>query len=172
MDGSDEEPCGRRCDGLLKVLGEAAVAIEPCQRSFDNPAARQNHEALGRICPLDDLDGPFADPSEGIPELVTGIAAIGEDMAQPREALDDLGQHQWRSVTVLDVGGVDYGMDEIAVGVGQDMALAALGLLARIITPRPAALRGFDALAVDHPGAGRGFAACRLAPDQEQGMVQ
>ena len=75
-------------------------------------------------------------------------------MAQPREALDGLCQHQRSAVTVLDVGGVDYGMDEIAVGVGQDVALAALGLLARIITPWPAAFRGFDALTVDHSGAG------------------
>lgn len=149
-DRGNEEPCGGRCDGPLKVLGEAPVAIEPCQRSFDNPAARQNHEAFGRIGPFEDLDGPFADPPEDAPELITGIAAIGEDMAQPREALDDLGEHPLHYFTVLDVGGVDYGMGEIAVGVGQNVALAALDLFTRVIAPRPAAFRGLDALAVDH----------------------
>jgi hypothetical protein len=42
------------------------------------------------------------------------------------------------------------------------VALAALDLLACIIAPRPAAFRGFRALTVDHPGAGRGFATNRL----------
>jgi hypothetical protein len=126
---------------LLEVFGEAAVSAQPCQRPLDDPTAREDHETLGRIGTLDDLDGPFADPAQRLPELVARIAAIGEDMAQPREALDDLGQHQRRTVAVLDVGGVDHGVDQITLGVGQDEALAALGLLARIVTPWPAALR-------------------------------
>lgn len=172
LDRSDEQPCSGRGDGLFEVLCEAAVAVQPGQCSLDNPAARENNEALCGIGPLDDFDGPFSDPAQRALELFASIAAIGEDVPQPREAFDDLGQHQRSAVTVLDVGGVDYGMDEIAVGVRQDMALAPLGLLARIVTPRPAAFCGFDALAVDHPSAGRGFTTGRFAPDQEQGMVQ
>ena len=75
LDRSDEEPCGCRCDGLFEVLGEAAVAIEPCQRSFYDPAARENHEALGRIGTLDDFDGPFADPAQRIPRC--SVPAFG-----------------------------------------------------------------------------------------------
>jgi len=45
-------------------------------------------------------------------------------------------------------------MDLIALGIGKDVALAALGFLARIMTGRPAAFRGFHALAVDHSGTG------------------
>jgi hypothetical protein len=45
-------------------------------------------------------------------------------------------------------------MDQIALGVGQDMTLAAFDLLARIIAAGAAALGGLDALAVDHTGAG------------------
>ena len=41
-DGGDEEPCGGGRDGLLEVLGEAAVAAESSQRSFDDPAAGQD----------------------------------------------------------------------------------------------------------------------------------
>ena len=171
LDRGDEDPCGSRCDGLLEVLCEAAVPIEPSQCAFDDPASGQDDKPLFGIGAFDDLDGPFADPPEGVPELVASISTIGEDMAQPREALDDLGQHQRRTVTVLDVGGVDYRMDEIAVGVGQDVALAALGLFARIIAPRSAAFRGFDALAVDYPGAGRGFATGPLTGDQQQSMI-
>ena len=45
-------------------------------------------------------------------------------------------------------------MDQLALGIGEDVALATLGFLARIITGRPAAFRGFHALAVDHSGTG------------------
>jgi hypothetical protein len=82
----------------------------PCDRidgSLDDPTARENHETLCGIGSLDDFDGPFSDPAQRVLELVTRIAAIGEDMPQPREAPDDLGQHQRSAVTVLDVGGAD-----------------------------------------------------------------
>jgi hypothetical protein len=48
-------------------------------------------------------------------------------MAQPWEPLDDLRQHQRRAITVLDIGGVDHGVDQIALGVCQDVALASRG---------------------------------------------
>lgn len=105
--------------------------------SFDYPAARENHEVFCGIGSLGDFDGPVSDLAQRVLKLVTGIAAIGEDLPRPREALYDLGQHQRSAVTVLDVGGVDYRMDEIAVGVGQDMALAHDGFSALIMTPRP-----------------------------------
>ena len=68
--------------------------------------------------------------------------------------MDDFGEQQGCSIAVLDVGGVDQAVDQIALGVGQDMALAAHDLLARVIAPWPAGFRGLHALAVDHPGAG------------------
>lgn len=80
-------------------------------------------------------------------------------MPEPGEALNDLGQHQGRSVSALDIGGVDHRINEMGLGVGEDVSLAALDLFARIVAPRTAGFRGFDALAVDH--------ACiwgRLAP--------
>lgn len=150
----------------------ASVAAEPGQRSFDDPSAGQDLEALGNIGSLDDLDGPFADAAQRLAQLVAGIATIGEEMAQPGEAVDDFGEQQRCPITVLDIGRVDYGMDQIALGVGQDMPLAALDLLARIIAARTAALGGLDALAIDDAGAGRGFTAMNLARGHQQGMVQ
>lgn len=63
-------------------------------------------------------------------------------------------------------------MDQIAVGVGQDVALAPLDLLPCVIAPRPAAFRGLHTLAVDHSGAGRSLAADSFPPDQQQGMIE
>ena len=42
-------------------------------------------------------------------------------------------------------------------GVGEDKSLAALDLLTRVIAANPATFDGFDRLAIDEPGAGRGF---------------
>ena len=92
---------------MHEVLGETTVAVQPSEGSFDDPSARENDEALGCIGALDDFDSPFADPAQRLPELVSGIAAIGEDMAQPREAPDDFRSAQRRAVTVLNVGGPD-----------------------------------------------------------------
>lgn len=128
MDGCDEQPGSGGRDGLFKVLGETAVAAEPCQRSFDDPAARENHGALCGIGPLDDLDGPFADAAEGFAQLVAGIAAIGEQVSQPGKPVDDLGEQQRHPVTVLDIGSVDDGMDQIAPGIGEDSLPASIGL--------------------------------------------
>jgi hypothetical protein len=62
---------------------------------------------------------------------------------QPREAFPHGLEDIDGTVAVLDVGGVDEDEDEKAAGVGQDMTLAALDLLARIIAARTATFRGF-----------------------------
>jgi sRNA-binding protein len=41
---------------VLEILGEAAVAAEPGEGSFNHPAARQHDEALHVVAPLDDLE--------------------------------------------------------------------------------------------------------------------
>lgn len=88
LDQCDEEPSGSRSDGLLEVLGQSAVSVEPCQRAFDDPAAGQHLKALGCVGSLDDLDGPLADAAQGVLELVSGIASVGEEVTQPPEAPD------------------------------------------------------------------------------------
>ena len=80
LDGCNEHPRGGRRYGLLKVLGEAAVAAQPSQRSLYDSAAGQDLKALCGIGLLDDLDGPFAYAAQGVAQLVAGIAAIGEQV--------------------------------------------------------------------------------------------
>ena len=64
--------------------------------------------------------------------LSPALAAICEHVPQSWEVVDDLRRHQRRAVGILNIGGVNHGVDEIAAGVGQDMALPAIDLLARI----------------------------------------
>ncbi len=107
-----------------------------------------------------------------MPKLVTGIPTIGEDVPHPGAAADDLGEHERCAAAILDVGVVDHGMNQIAIGVGQDVALAAFDLLARNATLRPAALGGFDTLAIDNPDARGDLATHRFPPDQQQGAIE
>lgn len=116
-------------------------------------------EAFDMIGAFDDLDGPVTDLCQCLFEFTSGIAAIGEDVTESGEAGADIGEHQRRAVTVLYIGSMDNGMDQIAIGISDDMALATLHLLTRIIAAYPATLGGFNRLAVDHTGTGRGFAA-------------
>ena len=74
---------------------------------------------------LDDLDRPLPDLAQRLAKLVASIAAIGEDVPEPRVTADDLGQNKRRAIAILHVSGVDHGMNEIALGVGHDVSLAA-----------------------------------------------
>ena len=67
-------------------------------------------------------------------------------MAQLGKARRDFGQHQRCAVAVLNIGGMDDSMDKVAAGVGQDMALPALDLLARVIAANTTRFRGFASL--------------------------
>ena len=66
---------------------------------------------------------------------------VGEDMAQPRVASADRGEQRGRAFAVLNVGGVDRDGDEMAAGVGDDMALAPFDLFTSVKTAWPPASR-------------------------------
>ena len=72
----DEEPCLGAGDVFLPILSHSTAASEPCEGSFDDPAAGNDFEALGRVGTLDDLDSPFADLVQGIPQLWPAVTAV------------------------------------------------------------------------------------------------
>ena len=74
---SEIEPDLTAGDGGLKVFGEAAVAAEPSEGSFDHLAARQDTRA-GTIGPFDDLDSPPAVSGQCRGQLIAGIAAMAK----------------------------------------------------------------------------------------------
>lgn len=79
----DQEPCLGALDGFLPVLGEAAAPPEPGEGAFDHPTAGQHLEALRGVGALDDFHGPAPDFLQRALELLSGIAAIGENVAKP-----------------------------------------------------------------------------------------
>src|SRR5262245_58591722 len=111
-------------DGL-EILGEAAVAAEPGEGSFNHPAARQHDEAFHVVAPLDDLEPQHGDFGDGGIDLMGMVASVGPDKLQPREAVANFFEHESRAIAVLHPGRVD---DD-----AQRVDLAALHLLSGVV---------------------------------------
>ena len=80
-------------------------------------------------------------------------------------------QHVGGTVAVLDIGCMDHGIDQEAIGIGQDMAFASLDLLAGVVTARAAGLGRLGRLAVDDPSRGTGLASRRFARHHDQCVI-
>ncbi len=89
-----------------------------------------------KIGALDDLQLPWTGACDGAGHPWPLIAAIGIDALDEGEAAAGLAQHGAGSVAVLDVGGMDGDAQQEAERIDEDMALAALDLLARVIPRR------------------------------------
>lgn len=109
-----------------KSLAKPAFAVDPSEGPLDDPAARQQHEALGNVRPLDDVDRPVAEWHERLLVFFARIATIGEDVAQPREGASDRAQKRGCAVAILDIRRMDDRADQQSAGVGEDVSLAAL----------------------------------------------
>ena len=57
----DEDPRFRRSDRALEISGEASASSKPGEGALDDPATRENFEALCSVGPLDDLQHEAAD---------------------------------------------------------------------------------------------------------------
>lgn len=132
--GDDDESFGN-VGALLVVSGKAAVLDDPGEGPLDHPPAAQHLEALCSRIAFNDLDddvsllpGPADEP--------TGIAAIGKGSLNERVSSAGRLEHRLAAIAILNAGRVDPDGEEPTVGVGQDMALAALDLLARVVALR------------------------------------
>src|SRR5690348_15751889 len=171
LDRGQIQPCFGAADRRLEVFGQPPVAAQPGECSLDYPAPGKQAKACGLIWPLDDGKRPLPHPSEGRFQLFASITAIGEDVAQPREEIADRSQYADRAVPILDVGAVHLGADQQPGGVGDDVALAPVDLLAGVVPARSAALSGLDRLAVDHPDRGARLSASLFAGLLEQDEI-
>ena len=80
----DEGPGNGALDAGFEVLCEPPASAEPGEGSFDHPSARQQFESLGSVGAFDDFEGPLTERGYGVVQFIAGIAAVGEDVAQPR----------------------------------------------------------------------------------------
>jgi len=132
--GDDNEGFGNVGE-LLVVAGESTVLDDPGEGPLDHPAAAQHLEAPdGRIA-SDDLDDDVG-LVPGPAHKSTGVSAIGKGSLNERVSGAGRLEHRLAAIAVLDTGGMDPDGEQPTIGVGQDMALAALDLLARIVAFR------------------------------------
>src|SRR5512134_463923 len=130
-------------DAVFDVFGEASAAVEPTEGAFDDPALRQDDEALGSVRSFDDLQRCAGGLADGACRVGALIGAVGDDALQEREQPADLLQYGQAAVPVLDVGRKDGHPQHQAERIHDRMALAPLDLLAGIVTDR---IRGFAPL--------------------------
>jgi hypothetical protein len=122
----DERPGNGAGDCRFEVLCQPATATKPCESTFDDPSAGQNFKALRRVGTFDDFYRPFADTLQILAQFVSGIATVGKDMAQPGIARADRSKDAAGAIAILNAGFVHDESDQVAFGVGNDVALAAL----------------------------------------------
>src|SRR6516162_4053699 len=130
---------------VLKVLGETPVASEPGGGAFHHPAARQGDEALHVVTPLDDRQAQPRHLCHRSVYLPGVVAAIGPDQLEPRETLAYLVEHQAGPVTILNGGRVDNDPHRQPLAVNQGVDLAALHLLAGVVTHLAVVIAPFSA---------------------------
>src|SRR5258705_4325858 len=78
----DQEPGFGAGNAGLEVLGETAVAAEPGEGAFDDPAFGLGFEGADLLGTSDDLDRPPAELGDRVAKLVATVDAVGEDMLQ------------------------------------------------------------------------------------------
>src|SRR3954468_9965508 len=159
-DAGDQQPSLGAGDRGFEVLGQAPVASKPCEGSLDHPAFRLRLEGADSLRTGDDLDRPAAGVGKRVEQLLPAIDAIGEDVAQFREAPCERSQQRHRAMIILNVGRKDAYCERRAGRIGHQMTLASLHSLGRIKSAWTATFCGLDALTVDHAG-GRS----EVAPD-------
>ena len=124
----------------LKVACQASVATDPSERPFDYPAFWQNLKS-GSVRSLDDLHSPSAGAPYGHCHLASGIPAISKNAFDEREQFSCPAQQMESTITVLNVGWMNDDIQQEAQRVDQDVPLATLDLLARVVArriePRP-----------------------------------
>ena len=113
------------------VFGKSAVLPKPRKCSFNNPSLGKD-DKLVRFRTFDDFDDPPVPADRPIHKL-SGIAAIGPDHFEAPPSRAQLLDQQFAAVTVLDVGRVNDQCEDQAERVNNDMALAPLCFLARVV---------------------------------------
>ena len=119
----------------LEVARQSAVVADPAERPLDNPALWQHDEAM-LIAAAHDLDAPPASAGHDGRHLRPLIAGVADDALDEREQSSRLAQQRLGAVAILNVGSMHHHGEQQAERVRQYVALAADGLLARVVARR------------------------------------
>ena len=132
---------------VFPIPGEPAAAPQPGDRSFNDPAFGENHEALGLIGPSDDLDIELRqDLGERVVKDRSCIGTVGKQLFQEGEHAEERGQQQNATVTILNIGRMNDGVQQQPHRIDQNVSLLSLDQLAAVKPVRIDARPPFSAL--------------------------
>ena len=118
------------------VLAHSTIPADPPKGALYDPALRQHGEADERVGTFHDFQYPTAEQLRPSDQFAR-VAAVGPDFLQSRVHAAKLLEHQLGAVAVLDVRGMYHDGQNQPQRVDDDVPLATIDLLARVVTPRP-----------------------------------
>jgi len=118
---------------IFPILGKAATAVEPADRSLDNPALWQNDKAVGSIASTHDL-GYQARHGERqtVVKHRPGVSGVGKQLLEEREPPEQSGQNHQSAIAVLYICGCHQPVQIKSHRIDEDVALLALDQLAGV----------------------------------------
>ena len=120
----------------LEVFTQPSRAIEPAEGAFDNPAPLHHMKALGVPRAFHNHEGPLQHGRDPCDQLA-GVAAIGPDELQPREAGDQRCQDRFGPVAILDPRRMHHDDEDQPEDVDDNVALAPADALTAVIASHP-----------------------------------
>src|SRR5688500_6278985 len=120
----------------LEVFSQPSTSADPGESAFDDPALGEDDEAISCDA-LDDFDLPGSGLCDGGVQACPLVVAIGEDALDVREAAAGAPiEDQLGAIAILHIGRMHNNVQEETERVDEDVPLAALDLLARVIARR------------------------------------
>jgi hypothetical protein len=123
------------CGITFEVTSQAAIATDPGKRPFNNPTFRQDLKA-SRIGSLHDLQLPCSGAPDDEGHLLACISPISKDTLDERKQSACPTQERERPIPVLNISWMHDDAQQETQRVDQDVPLAALDLLARVVARR------------------------------------
>src|SRR5262245_19596351 len=163
---------------VLEVSAQAPIPAQPTEGSFDDPPARDDHEAFG----VHRTAGNLQPPPTGVldPPPDSFIASIGPDefpAAPPvvDTALDsrkEFLQERFATRAIRHARTMHHHQHEQPQDIYYDVAFPPIDLLVDIHAPGLSAFGRLDAVAVDNDGTGLGLSPCLLSYGFDQHRVK
>ena len=117
----------------LIILAQSAVATEPGEGSFDDPALGQHFKPLGAVAAANDHQCPSSELLDPLFQL-PGVGGVDPQCFQSRALETDLLNQPTRPIAILDVGAVHHDANGQSQGIDDKMAFASFNLLASVET--------------------------------------
>jgi hypothetical protein len=121
---------------FLVVFAQPTSVAEPSERAFNNPAFGKNLKTGLPFELSDDLQDPTTPPPQPLHEL-PGITTVRPIQLHRRKQCRRLEKQQFGPIPILDCRGMHHHCQQQPQRIDQDMPLATVDLLPRIVPMYP-----------------------------------